>query len=589
MSKEGHLVKVLGKETYDKIHSSKVLLVGAGGIGCELLKDLVLLGYGEIHVVDLDTIDLSNLNRQFLFRQKDIKKPKASTAVNAVENFNFHGAKLIPYQASIYETDKFPLSWFDQFDIIFNALDNIAARSYINKIGLFLNKKIMESGTTGTNGQSQPTFPNKTECYDCVQRETPKQFPVCTIRSTPSEPVHCIHWAKSFLFNQIFTDDESEIQPEGKDSEELGTDNLEEIKNLVSESNELIELKRAINEEGFSLKVIDKIFIKDVEKLLLIEDLWKTRVPPTPLNFKSYSETISLVDIKDLGTGQKPWTIEQNLKLFIDSTEKLQSRIKVEKEIEFDKDDEDTLNFVTAATNIRSFIFNIPIKSKFDIKSIAGNIIPATATTNAVIAGFSSLLSLKLFSISDPIQESRAVFTSQSLDKFVASSHLSGPNPECQSCSIPRGVINLDKELTIEDLLSRVIEKYGYDEDLSLSIGSKLLYDLDFDDNKDRKLSELGVTYGSTLNIADETDVKKTVEFYVEFNDDKKIVLPDIVIPDKPQRTEDEGDAAEDDENDEVELVVDEDDDLVILEENPEKRKIEDGTENGISKKVKTD
>jgi ubiquitin-like 1-activating enzyme E1 B len=391
------------------------------------------------------------------------------------------------------------------------------------------------------------------------------------------------------LFNQIFTDDESEIQPEGKDSEELGTDNLEEIKNLVSESNELIELKRAINEEGFSLKVIDKIFIKDVEKLLLIEDLWKTRVPPTPLNFKSYSETISLVDIKDLGTGQKPWTIEQNLKLFIDSTEKLQSRIKVEKEIEFDKDDEDTLNFVTAATNIRSFIFNIPIKSKFDIKSIAGNIIPATATTNAVIAGFSSLLSLKLFSISDPIQESRAVFTSQSLDKFVASSHLSGPNPECQSCSIPRGVINLDKELTIEDLLSRVIEKYGYDEDLSLSIGSKLLYDLDFDDNKDRKLSELGVTYGSTLNIADETDVKKTVEFYVEFNDDKKIVLPDIVIPDKPQRTEDEGDAAEDDENDEVELVVDEDDDLVILEENPEKRKIEDGTENGISKKVKTD
>lgn len=52
-------------------------MVGAGGIGCELLKNLVLTGFGEIHIVDLDTIDLSNLNRQFLFRNEHIKKPKA--------------------------------------------------------------------------------------------------------------------------------------------------------------------------------------------------------------------------------------------------------------------------------------------------------------------------------------------------------------------------------------------------------------------------------------------------------------------------------------------------------------------------------
>lgn len=52
-------------------------MVGAGGIGCELLKNLVLTGFGEIYIVDLDTIDLSNLNRQFLFRHEHIKKPKA--------------------------------------------------------------------------------------------------------------------------------------------------------------------------------------------------------------------------------------------------------------------------------------------------------------------------------------------------------------------------------------------------------------------------------------------------------------------------------------------------------------------------------
>ena len=64
--------------------------------------------------------------------------------------------------------------------------------------------------------------------------------------------------------------------------------------------------------------------------------------------------------------------------------------------ITFDKDDEDTLDFVSASANLRSIIFGIESKSRFDIKQMAGNIIPAIATTNAIVAGLCVLQSFKV-------------------------------------------------------------------------------------------------------------------------------------------------------------------------------------------------
>ncbi|KAK4952872.1 E1 ubiquitin-activating protein uba2, partial [Elasticomyces elasticus] len=99
MPRDRYLKQSLGS-LYTKIRSARILVVGAGGIGCELLKNLVCTGFGEIHVVDLDTIDLSNLNRQFLFRNKDIKKSKALVAKETAGRFN-PNVNIVAYHSNI--------------------------------------------------------------------------------------------------------------------------------------------------------------------------------------------------------------------------------------------------------------------------------------------------------------------------------------------------------------------------------------------------------------------------------------------------------------------------------------------------------
>lgn len=150
-----------------------MLLVGAGGIGCELLKNLLLTGFGEIHIVDLDTIDLSNLNRQFLFRHEHIKKSKALVSLSIVGHVASRArhsyclqvakdvaqkfrpdSKLEAYHANIKDA-QFNVDWFATFDVVFNALDNLDARRHVNRMCLAANVPLVESGTTGFNGQVQ--------------------------------------------------------------------------------------------------------------------------------------------------------------------------------------------------------------------------------------------------------------------------------------------------------------------------------------------------------------------------------------------------------------------------------------------------
>lgn len=83
-----HIRSLYGDEVLKAVQNSRILVVGAGGIGCELLKNVVLSGFSNIVVLDLDTIDVSNLNRQFLFRKHHVGLPKAIVARESVLKYN---------------------------------------------------------------------------------------------------------------------------------------------------------------------------------------------------------------------------------------------------------------------------------------------------------------------------------------------------------------------------------------------------------------------------------------------------------------------------------------------------------------------
>ena len=207
-------IAVFGTEFQAKITNLKQFLVGAGAIGCEMFKNWAMIGLGtgpngQIHVTDMDSIERSNLNRQFLFRAVDVGKMKSESAARAVKEMNPHlDGKINSMKDRVSEdtTNVFNETFWKNLDGVTNALDNVEARQYVDSRCVFFQKPLLESGTLGTKGNTQVVVPHMTESYAESADPPEKSIPMCIARNFPNKIEHCIHWARHIIFEEWFVE-----------------------------------------------------------------------------------------------------------------------------------------------------------------------------------------------------------------------------------------------------------------------------------------------------------------------------------------------------------------------------------------------
>jgi molybdopterin/thiamine biosynthesis adenylyltransferase len=153
----------------DKIRAARVLVIGAGALGNEILKNLALLGFLHVVVVDLDQIELSNLSRAILFRPTDVGRSKADTVAHAYREL-LPEATVQPLTANVMQDCG--LGLFAWADLILAGLDNREARLWINRAAWKTNRPWIDGAIEGINGVARVFLPGRAPCYECTLGET---------------------------------------------------------------------------------------------------------------------------------------------------------------------------------------------------------------------------------------------------------------------------------------------------------------------------------------------------------------------------------------------------------------------------------
>ncbi|KAL1971292.1 hypothetical protein VTN77DRAFT_244 [Rasamsonia byssochlamydoides] len=548
-------IAVFGKDFQEKIANVNQFLVGAGAIGCEMLKNWAMIGLGtgpkgKIRVTDMDQIEKSNLNRQFLFRSKDVGKLKSDCASAAVQAMNPElNGKIVTLRDRVGPDteDIFNEKFWEELDVVTNALDNVDARTYVDRRCVFFRKPLLESGTLGTKGNTQVILPYVTESYSSSQDPPEKSFPMCTLKSFPNRIEHTIAWARD-LFQTYFVGPPEAVnmylsQPNYIEQtlKQAGNEKqtLEHLRDfLVTDKplsfDDCIVWARNQFEAQFNNAIQQLLynFPRD-SKTSTGQPFWSgPKRAPTPLKFDSSNPThlgfiIAAANLHAYNYGIKAPTLDKeyyrkvvdnmiipeftpsaNVKIQADENEpdpnaqpsgtsfddneeiqRLVASLPSPKSlagfrlnpVEFEKDDDTNfhIDFITAASNLRAENYDIPQADRHKTKFIAGKIIPAIATTTALVTG---LVILELYKIVDGkknIEKYKNGFVNLALPFFGFSEPIASPKGKYLG---KKGEVTIDKlwdRFEVDDIPLQDFLKYFSDLGLEVTMvssGVSLLY-----------------------------------------------------------------------------------------------------------------
>ncbi|KAL8261875.1 hypothetical protein R6Q59_025924 [Mikania micrantha] len=196
-------ISVFGAKFQKKLENTRSFIVGSGALGCEFLKNLALMGVscgtqGKLTVTDDDVIEKSNLSRQFLFRDWNIGQAKSTVAASAAALINPRlQIEALQNRVGSETESVFDDTFWENLNVVINALDNVNARLYVDQRCLYFQKPLLESGTLGAKCNTQMVIPHLTENYGASRDPPEKQAPMCTVHSFPHNIDHCLTWARS--------------------------------------------------------------------------------------------------------------------------------------------------------------------------------------------------------------------------------------------------------------------------------------------------------------------------------------------------------------------------------------------------------
>jgi molybdopterin/thiamine biosynthesis adenylyltransferase/molybdopterin converting factor small subunit len=154
----------VGSAGQRKILGTKVLMVGAGGLGSPVAVYLALAGVGTFGLVDFDIVDLSNLQRQILHQTDDVDRPKVQSAKETLLRYN-PDVNVVTHEVPL--TSENALEIISQYDIVVNGADNFPARYLVNDACVFLKKPLVDGSILLFEGQSTVYLPGQ-GCYRCL-------------------------------------------------------------------------------------------------------------------------------------------------------------------------------------------------------------------------------------------------------------------------------------------------------------------------------------------------------------------------------------------------------------------------------------